>query len=151
MTMEDTHIWTMRPDGSDRREVATLDNRQGAPHWSADGQALYFTVQDHGSVHLYRQPLGGGSAERILGDVGTIGSWSLGRTGELAFAMATPSRPSDLYFRANSGTVKKVTSLNDSLLTVRRLAEVDSFTARSVKGLSVQSFITRPLELTDGK
>jgi dipeptidyl aminopeptidase/acylaminoacyl peptidase len=150
-TMEDTHIWTMRPDGSERREVATLDNRQGAPHWSADGQALYFTVQDHGSVHLYRQPLGGGNAERILGDVGTIGSWSLGRTGELAFAMATPSRPSDLYFRDNRGTVKKVTSLNDSLLTVRRLAEVDSFTARSVKGRSVQSFITRPLDLVDGK
>jgi dipeptidyl aminopeptidase/acylaminoacyl peptidase len=150
-TMEDTHIWTMRPDGSDRREVATLDNRQGAPRWSADGQAVYFTVQDHGSVHLYRQSLGGGNAERILGDVGTIGSWSLARTGELAFAMATPSRPSDLYFRDGSGRVKKVTSLNDSLLTVRRLAAVDSFTARSVKGLSVQSFITRPLELADGK
>ena len=150
-TMEDTHIWTMRPDGSDRREVATLDNRQGAPRWSADGQALYFTVQDHGSVHLYRQPLGGGSAQRILGDVGTIASWSLSRTGELAFAMVTPSRPSDLYFRNGGGSVKKVTSLNDSLLAVRRLAEVDSFTVRSVKGLSVQSFITRPLELADGK
>jgi dipeptidyl aminopeptidase/acylaminoacyl peptidase len=150
-TMEDTHIWTMRPDGSDRREVAALDNRQGAPHWSADGQSLYFTVQDHGNVHLYKQSLGGGRAERVLGDVGTIGSWSLGSTGSVAFALSTPARPSELYVRNASGSVAKITTLNDTLLAARRVAPVDSFTVRSVKGLPVQSFLTRPLDLADGK
>jgi Tol biopolymer transport system component len=46
-TMEDTHVWVMDADGSNRREIgAAVDNRQGAPNWSLDGNAVYFTVQD---------------------------------------------------------------------------------------------------------
>ena len=54
-TMEDTHVWVVNADGSGRREFATIDNRQGAPVWSGDGHAIYFTAQERGSVHLYRQ------------------------------------------------------------------------------------------------
>jgi Tol biopolymer transport system component len=41
-TMEDTHVWVMVTDGSGRREVGTMDHRQGAPQWSHDGRHLYF-------------------------------------------------------------------------------------------------------------
>ena len=38
-TMEDTHVWVMRSDGTGRVEVGkSIDNRQGAPRWSADGR-----------------------------------------------------------------------------------------------------------------
>ncbi|HEX7960323.1 MAG TPA: hypothetical protein VF493_10420, partial [Terriglobales bacterium] len=38
-TMEDTHIWIMNADGSDRRELGgVIDNRQGAASWSKDGK-----------------------------------------------------------------------------------------------------------------
>jgi hypothetical protein len=48
-TMEDTHVWMMNADGSDRREIgAVIDNRQGAPKWAPDGSAVYFTVQERG-------------------------------------------------------------------------------------------------------
>lgn len=54
-TMEDTHVWVMKADGSGRREVgAAIDNRQGVPQWTPDGAALLFTVQDRGQVRLYR-------------------------------------------------------------------------------------------------
>jgi Tol biopolymer transport system component len=44
-TMEDTHVWLMKADGSNRREIGNiLDNRQGAPQWSPDGRAVYLTV-----------------------------------------------------------------------------------------------------------
>ena len=34
-TMEDTHVWMMNADGSNRREMgAAIDNRQGAAEWS---------------------------------------------------------------------------------------------------------------------
>ena len=55
-TMEDTHVWVMNADGSNRREIgAVLDNRQGEAQWAADGSAVYFTVQERGNQHLVRQ------------------------------------------------------------------------------------------------
>src|SRR6266568_5616401 len=57
-TMEDTHVWVMNADGSTRREIgAVVDNRQGAPHWSEDSSALYFTVQERGNNVLMRLPV----------------------------------------------------------------------------------------------
>ena len=53
-TMEDTHVWVMAADGSARREVGTIDNRQGAPEWARDGKHLYFTMQERGEVRLMR-------------------------------------------------------------------------------------------------
>jgi dipeptidyl aminopeptidase/acylaminoacyl peptidase len=149
--MEDTHIWTMRADGSDRREVVSMDNRQGFPQWSADGKALYFSVEEHGNLHLYRQMLGGASAERVVGGAGNLGSWFVGRDGAVAYAFSSPSRPSELHWRDAKGVTRRVTTLNDSLVAERRVAEVDSFTVLSVRARPVQSFLTKPLDLVNGK
>ena len=40
--MEDTHVWVMDGSGAKRREVGRIDNRQGAPEWSADGRLAVF-------------------------------------------------------------------------------------------------------------
>ncbi|MFN8573934.1 MAG: S9 family peptidase [Gemmatimonadaceae bacterium] len=150
-TMEDTHLWTMNANGSDRREVATLDNRQGAPAWSADGRTLYFSLQDHGNVHLYRQTLGQPTAERVIGGTGTLGSWSVGKDGSIAYAFTPAERPTELYLRTPTGDTRRLTTFNDSLIAQRRVAGVDSFTVTSARGRPVQSFLVRPLELTSGK
>ena len=66
-TMEDTHVWVVDADTLERREVGTaVDNRQGAPQWSADGQSLYFTIQQRGNVVLHRMPAAGGAPEPVL-------------------------------------------------------------------------------------
>ena len=78
--MENTHVWVMNADGTGRHEVReSLDNRHGAPQWSADGSRLYFTVQERGDTHLYRIAAAGGKPERVLTDEGSVGSWSIAR------------------------------------------------------------------------
>src|SRR5438477_9247192 len=63
-TMEDNHIWVMNADGSDRREIgAVIDNRQGPPHCSQEGNFVYFTAQERGSNYLMRLPVSGGKPE----------------------------------------------------------------------------------------
>ena len=60
-TMEDTHVWVMNADGSDRREIGSvMDDRQGSPRWAPDGNSVYFTVQERGSNYLVRLPISGG-------------------------------------------------------------------------------------------
>ena len=149
-TMEDTHVWVMNADGGNGRELVTLDNRQGAPRWSSDGSTLYFSLQEHGNTHLYRQGLTSATPQRVVGGTGTVGSWSLGASGAVVHAFTTPASPSELFL-TTSGTPRALTTLNTALLGARRLARVDSFTVRSVGGVEIQSFVTLPLDLPHGR
>ena len=64
---EDTHVWTVDVGTGGRREVgAAVDNRQGAPQWSADGQQLFATVQSQGGVGLFEFSPRDGAAVRVL-------------------------------------------------------------------------------------
>src|SRR5262249_54265146 len=105
-TMENTHVWLMNADGSNRHEVReALDNRQGQPRWSWDGRSLLFTVQERGETHLYRIPADGGKAQRVLADEGSVGAWSLAAakgSQMLAYALATAGHPSELFFSSNT-------------------------------------------------
>ncbi|MGC2230616.1 MAG: hypothetical protein WBA09_03870, partial [Candidatus Acidiferrum sp.] len=90
-TMEDTHVWLMNADGSDRHEIGgVIDARQGEPHWSLDSSAVYFTVQERGSYHLVRLPISGGAPEYLVKEKGGVGGFSVGNDGTLAYAFTSP-------------------------------------------------------------
>jgi dipeptidyl aminopeptidase/acylaminoacyl peptidase len=146
-TMEDTHVWIMDADGGNRRDVgAALDARQGSPRWEADGRSLLATAQQRGSVHLYRFSTTGARPELVVGDTGTIRSWSLARNGDLAYSFSAPSAPSELYLRTKKGKVA-LTALNAALLKERELSPVEPFTFQSFDGTKVEAFLTKPLGL----
>jgi len=148
-TMEDTHVWAIDAGGSNRRELgAAIDNRQGAPEWTPDGAAVLFTVQERGSIHLFRMPITCGAgkttcpAERMVGEAGSIGSFSIGKE-TLAYSFATASDAAQLYVNG-----RKVTDLNRSLLAGKALGEVESFTFVSNDNkLEVEAFLTKPVGL----
>ena len=149
-TMEDTHVWLMNSDGSDRREIgAVLDDRQGAPQWSSDGSAVYFSVQERGSIHLVRLPISSGKPEYVVKDVGTMAGWSVGKDGTLAYGFASPRDMSELYLRASNGAPRKLTDLNAQLLSGKQIAEVESFAFISNDNkFEVEAFLTKPLGMT---
>jgi dipeptidyl aminopeptidase/acylaminoacyl peptidase len=145
-TMEDTHIWVMNADGSNRRELDTgIDNRQGAPKWSPDGQSLYFTVQERGTAHLYRAPVSGGQPQKI--DLnGAVGSWSVAKDG-FACTLTTDSSPGEMYLKRGDSPAMALTSLNHDLLAAKKLGQVESFRFKSTDGIEIEAFLTKPLDL----
>jgi dipeptidyl aminopeptidase/acylaminoacyl peptidase len=153
-TMEDTHTWIMNADGSHREEVgAKIDNRQGAPQWSADGHSVYCTVEEHGSTPLYRLDLTGPQprAELVVGGVVKIGSWgssgwSIGKDGLVAYASATPSDEAELYVK-QADSVRQITHLNEKVLAGKAVAPVDTIDFDSFDGLAVEAFLTEPVSL----
>jgi dipeptidyl aminopeptidase/acylaminoacyl peptidase len=149
-TMEDTHVWVMKADGSDRREIgAVIDNRQGAPHWAADGSALYFTVQERGSSHLVRLPLAGGQPEYIVKDEGMIGGFAAAGDGAIAYALSTPRDFYQLYLKSGADAPRQLTHLNQELLGDKTLAEVEPFTFVSNDNrFEVEAFLTKPIGMT---
>src|SRR6266446_4721436 len=125
-TMEDTHVWVMNADGGDRREIgAVVDNRQGAPRWSADGSAVYFTLQQRGSNHLVRLPISGGKPEYVVKDTGSVGGWSVGKDGTVAYGFASPRDLSQLYLKTGTGAPRKLTDLNAEVLSGKQTSEVE--------------------------
>ena len=151
--MEDTHVWVMNADGSKRREIgAAIDNRQGAPEWAPDGSAVYFTVQERGNNRLYQLPLNG-AAQVVVGETGFVGGFSLAKTGEIAYTLATPSDFAELYLRpASGGTPRQLTSLNRQALGGKQLAPVESFTFLSNDfKWNVEAFLTKPIGFTPGR
>jgi dipeptidyl aminopeptidase/acylaminoacyl peptidase len=147
-TMEDTHVWVMNADGTGRLEIgAGIDNRQGAPRWSADGRHVYFALQERGEVRLARLPAGGGPVELVVKERGSVGAWGLGRSA-VAYAFTRPDRPADLYTVAlgPAATPERRTTLNTALLGARAVAPVEAFRFASADGTDVEAFLTMPLQ-----
>jgi len=149
-TMEDTHVWIMNADGTNRREIGNaIDNRQGAPQWSPDGGAVYFTVQQRGSFHLVRLPIAIGQPECVIKDIGAVGGWSVGKNGVVAYSFTSPRDASQLYYKSGTAAPRKLTDLNKELLTGKTIADVESFTFVSNDNrFEVEAFLTKPIGLT---
>ena len=154
-TMEDTHVWVMKADGTGRRELGMIDNRQGPPEWTPDGTALLFTVQERGHVRLYRAPIACSAGpqackpEIVVSERGTVGSFSMAKN-TLAYTLATPADQAELYIRVGTAAPRRVTDLNASVLGGKRLADVESFTFVSNDNkFEVEAFLTRPIGLND--
>jgi dipeptidyl aminopeptidase/acylaminoacyl peptidase len=149
-TMEDTHIWLINADGSDRREISSMiDNRQGAPAWSADGKAVSFTVQDRGNARLYRLPVAGGTPEVVINDRGSVGAWSVAKDNSIAYAFASPTDLAQLFVKGGNAAAKRMTNLNADVLAGKQIAEVEAFTFISNDNkYTIEAFITKPLGMT---
>jgi dipeptidyl aminopeptidase/acylaminoacyl peptidase len=149
-TMEDTHVWVMNADGSDRREIgAVIDNRQGSPQWAADGNSVYFTVQERGGNYLVRLPVSGGKAEYIVKEPGFVGAFSIGKDGTVAYSYASLRDLTELYLKKGNAAPRKLTDLNAQLLAGKQIAEVESFTFISNDNkYEVEAFLTKPLGMT---
>lgn len=148
-TMEDTHVWLMNADGSNRREIGNiLDNRQNAPQWSPDGSALYFTVQERGSYHLVRLPISGGQPEYVVTGAGGVGGWSIAGRSAVAYSFTTPRDASELYYKSSGAAPRQLTDLNHDLLAGKSIADVESFTFVSNDNrFEVEAFLTKPVGL----
>lgn len=151
-TMEDTHVWLVNADGTNRRDLgASVDNRQGAPEWAADGASVFMTVQEHGNVRLYRLGVSGGAATAVVSEPGTVGSFSVGRAGQLAYAYTSPSDLAQLYLRAAGAATqtRALTELNADVLRGKTLGTMESFTfvSNDLKH-EVEAWLVKPVGLT---
>ncbi len=149
-TMEDTHVWTMNPDGSSRNEFGKLDNRQGPPIWSPEGRLIYYTLQNTGNVNLFSQPAEGGAPQPVVSGQGTVSAFSVARDGRIAYVQSKTNDAAQLYFRANpSGEAIQLTNLNAELLRNIEIAPVESFTFVSNDNKwNIEAFLTKPLGMT---
>lgn len=152
---QDSRLYVMNNDGSGKR-VLTADIDLGAsnPQWSSNGRGIYVTYVERGVAKLgYINAKGGKLQEVASGLSGPFmmlpaafpGNVSIATDGTFALTLGDVSNPSDVGVGRVGRNTKKITALNDDLLSYRYLAKVEELTwTSSADGLEIQGWLALP-------
>ncbi len=149
-TMEDTHVWVVDGDGSHRRELgASVDQRQHSFRIGPDGKSIYFTFDERGSSRLARLPISGGQVEILVNELGTVGDYSISKSGQVAYAFTSTKDMPELFVKDSTAPARQVTNLNTGILGGKEIAESEPFTFTSNDNkFEVEAFLVKPLGMT---
>jgi dipeptidyl aminopeptidase/acylaminoacyl peptidase len=150
-TARNTELVLMHPDGSGRVSVsATLDRTVGGYQWGPGGW-LYFTVVSEGASSLYRTRADRVAPQRVVSGPRGVLSFAVAGA-SVAWTQMSPQRPSDVYSATLDGSgERRLTTLNDSLLSRVYVADYEEIRYPSWDGKSVQGWILRPIGWRQGQ
>lgn len=149
---ENDRLSVMNRDGSGSHVIsAALDRSVSAPRWAADGRSVYASYDDHGVTRVARfgldgkitpvaDSLTGGDLDRPYSG----GSFSVARTGAVAFTWGTPDHPADVGVTSGKGQ-RRLTRLNDDLFFGKTMATVTPMhVASSADKLPIDYWMVTP-------
>lgn len=155
------HLYVMNADGSgSKRLAAEFDRDVRSPRWTADSRTIYFLADDHGEAQLYAAAADSGAMKKITSGEQRLGSayaandpFTLSANGRIATTRSTPTEPSDLValWPNNPATMSRITQVNDSLMTDRKLGDVEEISYDSFDGKPIQGWIVKPPDFDPGK
>ncbi len=149
---ENEQLTVMNADGSGVRSLsAAFDRSLRSPRWTADGRAVVASFDDHGVTKVARFDLDGKMTVLAEGLAGgdldrpySGGSFSLARTGAVAFTAGDPTSPPDVGLAAG-GKARRLTRLNDGLFAAKTLGAVTAHhVASSADGQAIDYWMVTP-------
>ena len=130
--------------------TAALDRPASGPiWWSPDGKTLTFSVSDDRIDYVARTTTAGGAVEKLTTGRRTASNVSLGADGSLTLLAGTAAETPEVH-ALESGTLRKLTKVNDDLLAQLQLATTEDFTSTSKDGTVVNGLIVKPASYTAG-
>jgi dipeptidyl aminopeptidase/acylaminoacyl peptidase len=138
LSYQDTHLYVMDRDGRNSRLLTGgLDRSIEAVVWANDDRSLFIQYVDKAVTKVARVSLGGhieAVAEGLSGSAldrpYTGGAFTAASNGAIAFTSGAPDQPSELSVAYN-GRSKRLTRLNDDLLTDKVLGKVEPLPVES--------------------
>jgi dipeptidyl aminopeptidase/acylaminoacyl peptidase len=126
----------------------SLDRNVLLAIWMPNGKSLFLGGHDGTRMAMWIQPLAGAARKIDLGDVNpTLSSWldaTVGKDGSIAFAGATPTQPTELYYLASPyATPKRLTNFNQEIAALD-LGRTETFEWKGPDGFAEDSVITYP-------
>ena len=130
--------------------TAALDRAVANPSWTADGQALVFSVEDDRAVWIGRVSTLGGAVESLTTGRRVVSVPSLGTDGAIAVLASAPGEPAEVAALEN-GQLRPLSHQNDKLRDELQFATVADFASKSKDGTLVHGLLTRPAGAADGQ
>jgi dipeptidyl aminopeptidase/acylaminoacyl peptidase len=147
------HIAVSPAEGGQAR-VLTLafDRMSRSPHFSPDGQFIYFIADDDGSQNLCRIPLNGGEITRPISGRVVVSAYTVAKSGELAVLVASMDRPAEIFTTASSGgPPTRISHVNDAFLAKIKVVAPEYVKFKSKDGTTVAGYLFKPLDYVPGK
>ena len=144
-------LYVMDANGGGARKIAPgLDRSINDFAWSADGRSIVASYEEGGKTTVARIGLDGRVAP-ITHEMGGSGfdrpyaggSFSVARTGTIAFTSDSPGRPADVAV-TQSGQTRLLTRLNDLALSRKALGGLTPLEVRAPDGGKVPAWILLP-------
>jgi dipeptidyl aminopeptidase/acylaminoacyl peptidase len=145
-TWQDSHLYVMNADGSNRRILAeNFDRSPQSLTWAKDESGIYFTAESDGWRNVYFQPLAGGEPRPITKGSQMVSIGSMDKAGNIVGVMSTSLRPNDVaIFSAKSPTPRLLTAVNDDILAGKTLGQVEEIWYPTSDGMKIQGWIVKP-------
>jgi dipeptidyl aminopeptidase/acylaminoacyl peptidase len=135
--------------GAPRVLTEQLDRGVASPVFTPDGRSISFLVADDRSEYPARIPVTGGRVERLVGGPLVISGQSA-EGGHTAVLAATDNAPSEI-FALEGGSLRKLTSHNEALLSELQLGTTEEINFKSKDGTEVHGLIEKPPSFEQGK
>jgi len=147
------HIAVSPATGGQAR-VLTLafDRMSRLPHFSPDGQFIYFIADDDGTENLCRIPLNGGEITRPISGRVVVSAYTVAKSGDLAVLVTSMDRPAEIFTTSSSGgAATRITNVNDAFLAKIRMVIPEYVRFKSKDGTTVAGYLFKPLDYVAGK
>ncbi len=136
--------------GAERVVAPELDRWSLQPHWSADGSAIVFLLEDDRNYHVAKVAAAGGKVERILGGRRVVSGLTVGPNGRTAVVASTPLEPQELFALETDGSLRPLSRQNDRWLSEVQLGAVDEISFKSRDGTPIGGFLVKPPDYQPG-
>jgi dipeptidyl aminopeptidase/acylaminoacyl peptidase len=140
-----------RLDGSAPGRLASLVRAVGGSvQWTADGQSLFFVVEDDRASYIGRVPAARGNVEKLTGGRRVVSALSIGNDGRTALLTAAATELPEVHALEN-GAFRRLSHLNDAWLSEVKLGTTEDFTSKSKDGTVVNSLLVKPADFKPGQ
>jgi dipeptidyl aminopeptidase/acylaminoacyl peptidase len=129
--------------------TGSIDRAVANPHFTTDGSALTFTVEDDRLQYVSKVPANGGAIERISKNNAVISGPDVSG-GHMAVVAATDTSAPEIYAFDN-GELRKLTAHNDPLLNELKLGAVEDISFPSKDKTEIHGLMVKPPDYQAGK
>jgi len=119
------------------------DRNVSSFRWSADSKKIFGIFEDHGMQNLVTFNVRDGSLEKIIDGKRVVSGYDISETGKIVANISEPTVPYEIY-TLESGKLKKVTTVNDELMSQFELSQIETITYKSVDDWDIEGFIYKP-------
>src|SRR5262249_20634798 len=121
-----------------------------SPHYTSDGSAILFTLEEDQAVHLAKIPASGGTVERLVNGRRVVSAFSLASDGRIAVLSDEALVPEEVY-AVDGANLRRLSRQNDEWLSQVKLGAVEETRFASKDGTQIHGFLVRPPDYQAGR
>lgn len=137
--------------GAARTLAGSLNRPVSNLQWTANGQFLYFLVEDDRRQYIAKLNIAANSIETVITGENVFLALESSRNSDALVALASePQLPTEIY-AVEGNAARRLTHVQDSIVNAIQFAPVEGFTSTSKDGTKVSGILYRPATAKPGE